>query len=123
MANKQPKKHVETQFKPGNKGGPGNPHGKQQELFRAAIIKAATEKDVQDVVRALLKKAKKGDVFAAQLFLDRVCGKLKDVVQHEGGTQKTFNVLVAVGEAVAMKKVRDVFDANDVAKLEAKAHN
>lgn len=61
-------------FAPGNKGGPGNPHAATVGRYRAAILKCCTPEDVVDVFRAMMDKAKAGDVAAAKVVLDRVLG-------------------------------------------------
>jgi hypothetical protein len=62
-------------FKPGHRGGPGNPHAGQIAKLRAALLETATVQDVKDVYRAMVEKAKKGDVLAAREILDRCLGK------------------------------------------------
>lgn len=54
--------------------GPGNPYAKRTAELRAAILNAVTPADVVDVIRALVKAAKGGDVAAAKVFLDRILG-------------------------------------------------
>lgn len=62
-------------FVKGNPGGPGNPHNKKAGMFRAALYNAVTPEDIEEVVQALLEKAKEGDVAAARELLDRLIGK------------------------------------------------
>lgn len=62
-------------FADGNAGGPGNPYAAQVGRLRSALLSAVTEDDMRDVVLALVGKAKKGDVKAARVLLDRVLGK------------------------------------------------
>lgn len=62
-------------FTVGNGGGPGNPHATQVGRLRSALLSAVTEEDMRDVVRALAKKAKGGDVAAARVLFDRVLGR------------------------------------------------
>jgi hypothetical protein len=62
-------------FAKGNPGGPGNPHGRAVARLRSAILSAVSEKDLYDVVAALVSKAKSGDVVAARELLDRIGGK------------------------------------------------
>ena len=61
-------------FTTGNAGGPGNPFAAQVGKLRAALLDAVTEKDVKDVIRAMVTKAKEGDVAAARILLDRCLG-------------------------------------------------
>jgi hypothetical protein len=43
--------------------------------LRWAMLRHVTDQDVIDIIKALLEKAKAGDVKAAKEVLDRVCGK------------------------------------------------
>jgi hypothetical protein len=62
-------------FGPGNAGGPGNPYTAQVGRLRAALMEAVTEDDLRAVVKALVERAKAGDVAAARLLLERVLGR------------------------------------------------
>ena len=63
------------QFAPGNPGGRGNPHSAAVARLRSALLRAITEGDIEAIVKALIKKAKEGDVAAAKELLDRTLGK------------------------------------------------
>jgi hypothetical protein len=67
-------------FAKGNKGGPGNPFTKKVNQLRSALLRASTPKDVKEVMAALLKEAKAGDVAAAKEWLDRTVGKAPQAV-------------------------------------------
>lgn len=56
-------------FIKGYKGGPGNPHANRVAMLRASIYKALLPKDIEEVMKTLVKKAKGGDVAAAKLVL------------------------------------------------------
>jgi hypothetical protein len=62
-------------FAKGNPGGPGNPHARRTAEIRATLISTVSDEDLQDIVRALVGKAKAGDVVAAREVLDRILGK------------------------------------------------
>ena len=62
-------------FQPGTRGGPGSPHAKRVSELKSTVVNAVTEADLRDVVRALIKKAKGGDISAAKLLFDRLLGK------------------------------------------------
>ncbi|HNG97716.1 MAG TPA: DUF5681 domain-containing protein [Candidatus Absconditabacterales bacterium] len=71
-------------FKPGQSGNPaGRPPGSRsvETLFRDAIKKIAEDQKIEDVERelviTLLAKAKKGDMRALEMYLDRLYGKPK----------------------------------------------
>src|SRR5687768_18560360 len=61
-------------FAPGNRIAKGNPHAKKVARLRAALLKAVTPEDVQDVAAALLAAAKGGDVAAARELMQRLLG-------------------------------------------------
>ena len=62
-------------FTRGNPGGPGNPYAQRTAQIRQAMLAAMTEDDVKAIVRALVEKAKTGDVIAAREVLNRAIGK------------------------------------------------
>lgn len=62
-------------FARGNPGGPGNPDMKRAGEIRGMIRGFVTERDLQDIVRALVKQAKTGDLAAIRELLDRIAGK------------------------------------------------
>jgi hypothetical protein len=66
-------------FAAGNREGKGNPHARAVARLRAAMLDAVTDDDVSAIVKALVAKAKAGDLRAAQEVLDRCLGR----VQHE----------------------------------------
>jgi len=65
-------------FATGNRGGPGNPHGATVAKLRAAILAAVTPEDIDAVIRALVHRAKGGDMAAIKELLDRAIGKPTD---------------------------------------------
>ncbi len=62
-------------FLPGNPGGRGNPFAKRVAALRSALLDAVTPDDIAAAVRALIEKAKAGDVAAIRELLDRCIGK------------------------------------------------
>ena len=62
-------------FAKGNPGGPGNPFARQVAAMRQAFFSAVTKEDLATIARALLDKAKQGDVAAARLVLQYMLGK------------------------------------------------
>lgn len=63
------------QFAKGNAGGPGNPHGGRVALLRTTFLDAVTAEDLQAVARALLDRARSGDLAAIREVLDRTIGR------------------------------------------------
>lgn len=62
-------------FQKGWRGGPGNPHAKKVARLRSVLLNAVTPEDVEEVIAALLRKAKRGDVYAARELFDRLMGR------------------------------------------------
>ena len=56
---------------PGNRG-PGNPRAKRIAEIRSALIEAVSVEDLREIVAALVRRAKEGDVLAAREVLDRL---------------------------------------------------
>jgi len=56
-------------FSTGNAGGPGNPFARRVAALRCELLSSVTAKDIRQIVNALMKKAKKGDLGAAKLIL------------------------------------------------------
>jgi len=57
---------------------PGNPHAATVAKLRAAILAAVTPEDIDAIIRALVHRAKGGDMAAAKELLDRAVGKPTD---------------------------------------------
>ncbi len=83
------------------KGQSGNPAGKPKgarhfsTLIREAITRVAEDtgtSDDKEIVKALVEKAKKGDLKAIDTVLDRVDGKAEQTINLEGElrTEESF---------------------------------
>lgn len=70
-------------FTKGNAGGPGNPHARKAQQLRSAMLAATTQRDVAAIVKALIERAKRGDVTAAREVLDRCLGKPQQSIELE----------------------------------------
>jgi hypothetical protein len=62
-------------FAPGNAGGPGNPFARRTAELRREFLAEATGEDLRSICRALLERAKAGDVAAAKLAMSYLVGK------------------------------------------------
>ena len=65
-------------FLAGNRAGRGNPQARRVAALRAVLLREVTGDDLRAVVRALIDKAKRGDVAAIREVLDRAVGKPTD---------------------------------------------
>ena len=70
-----PQRCPRGRFAPGNGGGPGNPYARQVAALRKALLEVVTPEALAQVARALLDKAKDGDIAAAKLLLSYALGK------------------------------------------------
>jgi type II secretory pathway predicted ATPase ExeA len=62
-------------FQPGNTFSKGNPFAGKTNMLRAALHRAVTPDDVEQIVKMLVAKAKQGDLEAAKEVLSRVLGR------------------------------------------------
>lgn len=62
-------------FKPGNPGGPGNPHARQVAALRSALLNAVTPADMRAIIAKLIREAKRGSIPAAREIIERTLGK------------------------------------------------
>lgn len=62
-------------FAKGNSGGPGNPYARQVARLRNAMLEAVGDQGIADIVDALMKAARNGDVAAARLVLSYTVGR------------------------------------------------
>ena len=67
------------QFATGNPGGPGNPYARRTAALRSALLDAVTEADIRAIAKALVKRARDGEVPAVRELLDRLLGRSGDV--------------------------------------------
>lgn len=62
-------------FQKGNPGGPGNPYAKRVSSLRSSILEAVEPSDIQQIIKAQISRAKRGDTVAAKFILERVLGR------------------------------------------------
>ena len=70
-------------FAAGNPGGPGNPFARRVGALRSALVKCVQEEDIAAVARALIEKARNGDIAAAKLLFGYVLGKPSEAVNPD----------------------------------------
>ena len=85
---------------------------RRQAYLRSLIVRAATFADVQAVMGAMLAQARRGDVQAAQVWLERTCGK---AVAHDAAAQgqpviqNLITVTLEAQERERLARVRQTF--------------
>jgi hypothetical protein len=62
-------------FAAGNRFGRGNPTNRRAQQIRGDLLREATREDRKAIARALIDKARSGDVVAIREFYDRTAGK------------------------------------------------
>ncbi len=93
--------HDGVKFKPGNNANPNGRPKKLPDLDKLMAEVLGPNKDGKEgmevIIEALLKKAAKGDVKAAELLLNRGYGKAKQFISmnHEGGVNLVFEQATA----------------------------
>lgn len=93
--------HDGVKFKPGNNANPNGRPKKLPDLDKLMAEVLGPNKDGKEgmevIIEALLKKAAKGDVKAAELLLNRGYGKAKQFISmnHEGGVNIVFEQATA----------------------------
>jgi hypothetical protein len=66
-------------FAPGNKLAKGYPHARRANRLRAELYRVVSVEEFREVIRAILKEAKGGDVTAAREIIERLLGKPENV--------------------------------------------
>lgn len=93
-------------FAAGNPGGPGNPFARRVAALRKAFLEVVGEEDIKEVVQALLRRAKEGDVAAIKVMLAYAIGKPAEAVdpdEVDAGEWEGFRkTVVGPGEVEAV---------------------
>lgn len=63
------------------KGKSGNPAGRPKGIINQMTLRASIEKDLPDILSAMVEQAKQGDVQAARLLVDKVLPSMKPMDQ------------------------------------------
>lgn len=58
-------------------GESGNPNGRPKDKTPATLLRKSIANDIPEIVNTLIEQAKKGDIQAAKILLDRICPPLK----------------------------------------------
>lgn len=101
-------------FAAGNRCAKGNPFARRMAELRSALISAVTDEDLRDIIKALIEKAKRGDVPAAKEVLDRTLGRPQeaDLIQRLEELEAMLTTRIQAATAGAMADV-DVDDGVD----------
>lgn len=83
---------ADGKFTKGNPGGPGNPFAKQAAELRAALYKAVTPEDIEEIATKLVAKAKRAEVPAVKELFDRLWGKAPQAVELSGADGDAIKV-------------------------------
>jgi hypothetical protein len=94
-------------FRPGWRGGPGNPFAKQVNRLRAALLRCVKPADIRAIADALVEKAKGGDVFAAREVLRLTVGSTPRHVDRVAEAAVTDALVVAVVERIVSNVEQD----------------
>lgn len=100
-------------FVRGNPGGPG-PNCQHVAKLRDGFRSACSVADVRAICRKLVEMAKKGNVRASQLILEKIIGRWESASEHlgangSGNVMPVFEILVADrAEAVEFNQIREM---------------
>jgi len=75
------------QFAKGNSGGPGRPRLDVEQKYLRTLHRALLQRDVREVVKKLIARAKAGNIQAAKVLLEYAIGKPTQYVNADVLTQ------------------------------------
>ena len=90
--NGQADRNEKGQFVAGNHAATGNPHAKRVAEIRSLLLTAVSDEDLQDVIQAVVKKAKTGDIAAARELFDRCIGKALQALAIDASLEQRVNL-------------------------------
>ncbi len=77
-------------FRPGCRGGPGNPHARAVARWRREWLRAVTPEKLRRVIDALLVEALQGERWAVEIVLSRTLGQPPEAEQPTHGSAWSF---------------------------------
>lgn len=84
-------------FQKGNKFGKGCPTALKMHEYSTALFKAVGKKKFKDLVDVIYHKAMNGDMIAAKLLVERLCGKLKETQEIQvSNNDNTKEIIITV---------------------------
>lgn len=97
-------------FAKGNTIAKGNPNNRRMQELRRSILDAATEDDVQAIIRKMAEMGRSGDVTAARVFLEYVVGKPTQAIELSNADGSAIElpsivatIMVALGDDPAAR--------------------
>jgi hypothetical protein len=102
-------------FAKNNQGGPGNPYNRRVAALRQAMLETIRPEDLQEVLAAVLFKAKMGDLAAAKLLLAYTIGKPGNAVDPDTLDQQEWQMHQQA--AVQPNQVEELLSAQPVATV------
>ncbi len=77
-----PNRGPDGKFRPGNRAAAGrrHPHAARVAKLRAALLESVTDADIRDIVARIVAEAKAGNLKAAAWIIDRVAGKIPELL-------------------------------------------
>lgn len=74
---------AQGRYMAGNPGGPGNPYARRVARLRSLLLETVTEEDLRQIIEALVRQAKAGDMAAVRELLTRCLGTPDSIGQAD----------------------------------------
>jgi hypothetical protein len=94
-------------FQKGNTYGKGNPHAVKMHQYYDQLFKAIGKKKFKDLALKIYERAMKGDMIAARLLVERLCGKLKETTEISVSNNENTEGLTIILKKREQKKDED----------------
>jgi hypothetical protein len=114
-------RNADGTFREGHKFGKGNPLTKRLYDMRVRLYARVSDDDFNDIVDNLVSLAKQGDVAAAKLLIEHLCGKPVQAVTVSGPDGERLGITLADIQVIIVEALADNPDARQkvVDKLRA----